>query len=55
LCLVFQERMILVASTRGRPKIEPVKTPKQRQREEEIDHQQEHKQMKGHTKPRCLK
>jgi hypothetical protein len=35
----------------GRPKMEPVKTPKQRQREQET----EHEQMKGHTKPRCLK
>ncbi len=35
--------------------MEAVKTPKQRQREQETDHQQEHEQMKGHTKPRCLK
>jgi len=38
-------------------KMEPVKTPKQRQQEEESDHEQEHKHehMKGHTKPRRLK
>jgi hypothetical protein len=39
----------------GRPKREPVKTPKQCQREEETDHEQEHEQRKDHTKPRCLK
>ena len=39
----------------GRPKRESVKTPQQCQREEETDHQQEHEQMKGHTKPRCVK
>ena len=33
--------------------MEPVKTPKQRQREEEADHEQEH--MKGHNDPRYLK
>jgi hypothetical protein len=35
--------------------MEPVKTPKQRQREEEADHEQEHEDMKGHKNPRCLK
>jgi hypothetical protein len=39
----------------GRPKMEPVKTPEPRQREEGTDHEQEHEHMKGHTKPRCLK
>src|SRR6266852_4385206 len=50
------ERAALGPSPRGgRPKVESVKTPKQRQREEETDHQQEHEQMKGQTKPRCVK
>jgi hypothetical protein len=35
--------------------MEPVKTPKQRQREEEADHEQEHEHMKGHNDPRYLK
>ncbi len=35
--------------------MEPVKTPKQRQKEQEADHEQEYKYMKGHTDPRCLK
>ncbi len=35
--------------------MEPAKTPKQCQREEEADHEQEQKDMKGHTNPRCLK
>jgi len=35
--------------------MQPVKTPKQRQRKEEADHEQEHEHLKGHTKPRCLK
>src|SRR5215471_18901698 len=34
---------------------EPAKTPKQRQTEEQADHEQEHEPMNGHTKPRCLK
>ena len=32
----------------GRPKMGPVKTPKQCQREQETDHEQEQEQMKGH-------
>ena len=35
--------------------MEPVKTPKQRQREKEANHEQEHEHMKGHNDPRCLK
>jgi hypothetical protein len=35
--------------------MEPVKTPKQRQREQEADHEQEHVHMKRHQNPRCLK
>jgi hypothetical protein len=35
--------------------MEPVKTPKQRQREKEADHEQEHEYMKRHQNPRCLK
>lgn len=37
--------------------MEPVKTPKQRQREQEADHEQEHKHehMKRHQNPRCFK
>jgi hypothetical protein len=37
--------------------MDPVKTPKQRQREQEADHKQEHKHehMKRHQNPRCLK
>jgi hypothetical protein len=33
--------------------MEPVQRPEPRQTEE-TDHQQEHEDMKGHTKPRCL-
>ena len=33
--------------------MEPAKTPKQRQREQEADHEQEH--VKGHTDPLCLR
>jgi hypothetical protein len=35
--------------------MEPVKTPKRRQRKKEADHEQEHEHMKGHNDPRCLK
>jgi len=37
--------------------MEPVKTPKQHQREKEADHEQEHThvRMKRHQNPRCLK
>jgi hypothetical protein len=35
--------------------MEPIKTPKQHQREEEADHEQEHEHMMGHKNPRCLK
>jgi len=34
--------------------MEPVKTPKQRQREKETDHEQTHEHVKGHQNPRCL-
>jgi len=33
----------------GRLEREPAKTPQQRQREEEAEHEQEYKHMKGHT------
>src|SRR5579859_542033 len=39
----------------GRLKMEPAKTPKQRQTEEEEDHEQEQVHMNGHNNPRCLK
>jgi hypothetical protein len=41
----------------GRSKMEPVKTPKQRQREKKADHEQEyeHEHMKRHHHPRCFK
>jgi hypothetical protein len=35
--------------------MEPAKTPKQRQREDEADHEQEQEHLKGHKDPRCLK
>jgi hypothetical protein len=35
--------------------MEPVMTPKQRQREKEADHEQEHEHMQAHKNPRCLK
>jgi hypothetical protein len=35
--------------------MEPVKTPKQRQAENEEEHEQEHEDMKAHKDPRCLK
>ncbi len=35
--------------------MEPVKTPKQRQGEEEANHEQELEHIKGHTHSRCLK
>jgi hypothetical protein len=35
--------------------MEPVKTPKQRQREEEANHEQELEHIKGHTHSRCFK
>jgi hypothetical protein len=38
----------------GRPKMEPAKTPKQRQIEE-ADHEQEQEDMNGHNDPHCLK
>jgi hypothetical protein len=34
--------------------MDPVKMPKQRQREQKADHEQEHEQMKGHRDPRGL-
>jgi len=33
----------------GRPKMEPAKTPKQRQTGEEADHEQDYVHMKDHT------
>ena len=33
--------------------MDPVMTPKQRQREKEADHEREHVHMKGHIDPRC--
>jgi len=35
--------------------MEPIKTPKQRQRKYEEEHEQEQEYMKGHNDPRCLK
>lgn len=35
--------------------MEPVKTPQQRQREEEANYEQELEHIKGHTHSRCLK
>jgi hypothetical protein len=35
--------------------MEPRKTPEPRQSEEEADHEQKHKDLKSHHKPRCLK
>jgi hypothetical protein len=35
--------------------MEPAKTPKQRQSEEQAEHEQEQEEMKGHQNPRCLK
>ncbi len=35
--------------------MEPVKTPKQRQGEEEVNHEQELEHIKGHTHSHCLK
>ena len=35
--------------------MEPAKTPKQRQREQEADHEQEHEPLKGQNDPRCWK
>jgi hypothetical protein len=39
----------------GRLKMEPAKTAKKRQTEEEEDHEQEDVHIKGHKDPRCLK
>jgi hypothetical protein len=36
-------------------KREPARTPKQRQRKEEVGYEQEQDDMKGHQNPRCLK
>jgi len=50
------ERAVLGSSSRGgRPKREPVKTPKQRQREQGATHEQEHEHVKDHLHPRSLK
>jgi len=35
--------------------MQPVKTPKQRHREEEADYEQEHEHRNGHNDPRSLK
>jgi len=35
--------------------MEPVQTPKQYQREQKTDHQQEHEHMKSHNDPGSLK
>jgi hypothetical protein len=39
----------------GRLKMEPIKTPKQHQKEGEKENEQEHEHMKSHNDPRCLK
>ena len=43
------------SSCLGRLKMEPGKTPKKRQKEDEEDHEQEQVYMKGHKDPHCLK
>jgi hypothetical protein len=39
----------------GKLMMEPIKTPKQRQRKYEEEHKLEQAYMKGHNDPRCLK
>jgi hypothetical protein len=49
------QRTSLPCLWKERLKKEPAKTPKQRQKEDEEGHEQQHKHLIGHNNPRCLK